>query len=213
MIVHPGKKSASNAARERSDPEGKIKIANALKTLLQKKSFNSITTAEIAKTAGVNEALIYRYYKNKRGLLHNILSQYLLDSELQLKLCLRDVNGTFNKLKKAIWFQFDTYNKNRIFAKIHVIEVRNFPGYFQSETYFSAKKYSDVVLKLVKEGIANGEIRDDIPAWYIMQIILGSCEHLFLPSLIFDREIDIDSCTESICQILLQGVFKVESAS
>jgi hypothetical protein len=41
----------------RSSPPGKIKLAEALQTLLEGKDFSSITTSEIAKVAGVNEAL------------------------------------------------------------------------------------------------------------------------------------------------------------
>ena len=71
MAILSGEKSESNHVKEHSDPPGKIKIADALKTLLKEKDFNSITTAEIAATSGVNEALIYRYYKDKRGLVNN----------------------------------------------------------------------------------------------------------------------------------------------
>ena len=60
-----------------SDPPGKVKIAEALKILLREKDFNSITTADISRTSGVNEALIYRYFKDKRGLLHDVLAEYL----------------------------------------------------------------------------------------------------------------------------------------
>ena len=144
MAILTGEKSESNHVKEQSDPPGKIKIADALKTLLKEKDFNSITTAEIAATSGVNEALIYRYYKDKRGLLHHILSKYLRESEAQIDLYLRDTHGTFSKLKKVIWHTFDTYDKNRIFAKILLIEVRNFPGYFKSETYALAKHYSSI---------------------------------------------------------------------
>ena len=62
-----------------SDPPGKVKIAEALRTLLREKDFNSITTADISRTSGVNEALIYRYYQDKRGLLHAVLAEYLED--------------------------------------------------------------------------------------------------------------------------------------
>jgi AcrR family transcriptional regulator len=208
MAIPTGEKSESNHVKEHSDPPGKIKIADALKTLLEEKDFNSITSAEIASTSGVNEALIYRYYKDKRGLLHHILSKYLRESEAQIDLYLQDTHGTFSKLKKVIWHTFDTYDKNRIFAKILLIEVRNFPGYFKSETYALAKHYSSVILELVKEGIENGEIRNDISAWHMMQAIIGAVEHLILPSLIFDRKLDIDACTENLCQILLHGIFR-----
>ena len=210
MAIQSGHKKISNQVKEPSDPPGKVKIADALKTLLGEKDFNSITSAEIANTSGVNESLIYRYYKDKRGLLHHVLSKYLRESESQIDLYLRDIGGTYNKLKKVIWHTFDTYDKNRIFAKILLIEVRNFPGYFKSETYALAKHYSIIILKLLKEGIKNGEVRNDISAWHMMQTIIGAVEHLILPSLIFDRKLDIDACTENLCRILLHGIFKEE---
>ena len=46
---------------------GYIKIVGALKLLLKEKEFNAITWAEIARTAGVNEALIYKYFHDKRN--------------------------------------------------------------------------------------------------------------------------------------------------
>ena len=64
MAIQSGEKRISNHVKEHSDPPGKIKIAGALQTLLKEKDFNSITSAEIAKTSGVNQALIYRYYKD-----------------------------------------------------------------------------------------------------------------------------------------------------
>ena len=207
MAIQTGEKSLPNHEKEPSDPPGKIKIANALKTLLKEKDFNSITSAEIAATSGVNEALIYRYYKDKRGLLHHVLSEYLRESESQIDFYLQETNGTFSKLKKVIWHTFDMYDKNRIFAKILLIEVRNFPGYFKSETYGLAKHYSIIILELIKEGIESGEIRNDLSAWHMMQTIIGAVEHLILPSLIFDRKLDIDACTENLCRILLEGVF------
>ncbi len=207
MAIKSGEKTTSQYPNPSPDPPGKIKIADALKTLLEEKDFNSITSAEIANISGVNEALIYRYYQDKRGLLHHILSAYLRESESQINAYLKDTTGTFNKLKQIIWHTFDTYDKNRIFAKILLIEVRNFPGYFKSETYYLAKQYSLIMLKLLNEGIDNGEIRNDISAWHMMQTIIGAVEHLILPSLIFDRELDIDVCTENLCRMLHEGIF------
>ena len=42
----------------------------------------------------------------------------------------------------------------------------------------------------------------------MMQTILGAIEHLILPSIIFDRKLDIETCTGNLCKILLDGIFK-----
>lgn len=208
MAINTEEIKTKSLEADRSDPPGKIKIAGALKTLLEEKDFNSITTAEIARTSGVNEALIYRYFNDKRGLLHHLLSEYLRESESQMGSYIEGDERVAEKMRRIIWHTFNTYNRNRIFAKILLIEVRNFHGYFESETYRLAKEYSHIVLNLIKEGIENGEIRDDIAPWYIMQMVLGGVEHLILPSLIFDKELDVDSATDHLCEILMDGVAK-----
>ncbi len=50
------------SSRDKHVPPGRLKITQALKTLLEHKEFNGITTAEISRRAGVTEALIYKYF-------------------------------------------------------------------------------------------------------------------------------------------------------
>ena len=66
--------------------------------------------------------------------------------------------------------------------------------------------YSDVILEILEEGVLNGEIRDDIPAKLIRQIILGSIEQVCLTGITFDRAIDPDVLTEDICEIVFSGI-------
>jgi len=190
------------------DPPGKIKIAEALRSLLSEKDFNSITTAEISRTSGVNEALIYRYYKDKRGLLHSVLAEYLEDYIETMALNRKGIKGAVNKLRKLIWDMVYLHHKDRVFSKILLLEVRNFRGYWESETYQIVKRYTKSMLNLIKEGIDAGELRDDIPASHIRQIILGAIEHLCLPAVIFGYDIEPDKMTDDICDVIFEGIVK-----
>ena len=194
-----------------SDPPGKIKIAEALRSLLKEKDFNSITTADISRKSGVNEALIYRYYQDKRGLLHAVLAEYLEDYIEKMVLDNKGIKGAANKLRKLIWGTLYLYQRNRVFAKILLLEVRNFRGYWESETYQIVRHYSKSILNLIKEGIDAGEFRDDIPPSHIRQIILGAIEHLCLPAVIFQHEISPDHLTDDICEVIFEGIVKNNS--
>jgi len=194
--------------KARSQPPGRIKIMNALKSLLEEKEFSAITWAEIAQTAGVNEGLIYKYFKDRRNLLHQILKEYLEGYIERFKFDLKGIEGALNKLRKLIWININMYSSNRVFAKILLIEVRNFPGYFHSETYHLVQDYANLILEIIEEGIQAGEIRDDIPSKHLRQVILGSIEHLCLPSLFFNKEIDPDVLTENLCKILFEPIKK-----
>jgi len=187
-------------------PPGRIKIAQALRSLLERKDFNAITTAEIARTAGVTEALIYKYFKDKRDLLHQVLSEYLEQYRAQMGQDLKGIKGAFNKLRKLIWSHINVYATNRVFAKILLIEVRNYPDYYKSETYSRVKEYSNIVLQIIEDGIRGGEIRADVPARLIRHSILGSIEQVCLSGITFGQEINPDELTEQICEIIFQGI-------
>jgi AcrR family transcriptional regulator len=198
---------ASNKPNQ-SDPPGKLKIAEALKILLREKDFNAITTVDISRTSGVNEALIYRYYKDKRGLLHDVLAEYLEDYVEKMAFDSKGIKGAANKLRKLIWDTINLYHQDRVFAKILLLEVRNFRGYFESDTYQIVRQYAKSMLNLIKEGVDNGEFRDDISPSHIRQIILGSIEHLCLPAVIFQSEISPDKLTDDICDVIFEGIVK-----
>jgi len=200
--------SSAKISKERPLPPGRIKIMEALKTLLEEKDFGAITTAEIAKNAGVTDALIYKYFKDKRDLLHQILSDYLEQYRTQITHDLRGIKGVFNKLRKLIWSHINVYATNRVFAKILLIEVRNYPDYYKSETYERVKEYSDIVLNIIEEGVQNKEIRDDISPKLMRYGILGSIEQVCLSGITFGRKIDPDGLTEQLCEFLFSGIKK-----
>lgn len=195
----------------KSHPPGRIKIVDALRCLLEKKEFNAITTAEIARSAGVAEALIYKYFKDKRDLLHQVLGEYLEQYHIQVNEDLRGIRGALNKLRKLIWSHIQVYATNRVFSRILLIEVRSHKDYYMSETYERVKIYSSTVLDILEEGVANQEIRDDISIMLARQVILGSIEQVCLTGITFEREIDPDALTDAICDIVFRGIAREQA--
>lgn len=193
-------------SKSRPEPAGQIKIEKALRALLEEKDFNSITTAEIARTSGVNEALIYRYFKDKRGLLHQVLNR---DLEAFVSRIRSDIAGTeraLNKLRRLIHGHIQYYRDNRLFAKMLLLEVRNHPGYFESDTYRLVRIYGRLILEIIEKGQAEGGLRVDIPPWQIRQVILGGIEHLCLPAVIFGKPIPASEYADSFCSMIFNGI-------
>lgn len=205
MTTEPSQGGAPPAA-SRPYPPGRIKIAEALRRLLEEKEFGAITTAEIARQAGVTEALIYKYFKDKRDLLHQILAEYLQQYHEQVRLDLKGIKGALNQLRKLLWSHIHVYATNRVFARILLLEVRNYPEYFKSETYGLVKIYSDILLDIIATGVAAGEIRADVPPKIIRQVLLGSIEQICMTGIVFGREIDPDALTDDLCACLFGGI-------
>jgi TetR/AcrR family fatty acid metabolism transcriptional regulator len=197
-------------SKTKSVPPGRIKIMQALKLLLERKEFGAVTTAEIAKQAGVTEALIYKYFKDKRDLLHQVLREYLEQYQVQVENDLKGIKGALNKLRKLIWSHINVYATNRVFAKILLLEVRNHPDYYKSETYELVKIYSDTVLQIIEDGVRHREIREDLDPKLIRLGIIGSIEQVCLSGVVFGREISPDDITENLCEFIFSGIERVK---
>lgn len=196
----------TSSLENRPHPPGRVKLADALRFLLNDKEFDAITTSEIARTAGVNEALIYRYFGDKRGLLHQILSEFLEEYINQVEMDLCGIKGSLNRLRKLIWRHIHMYESNRVYARMFLMEVRSFPGYFGGHCYGQIKRYGNILLNILEEGMRSGEIRTDIPVRSLRQVVIGGIEHLCLPGIIFDREFSPEDYTEDLCNILFKGI-------
>lgn len=206
MKKNISKKFQYSEIDDHQGPPGKRKIAAALNNLLEHKDFISITTAEISKASGVNESMIYRYFSDKRGLLHYILARYLKRTYTEIMDGLKHIEGSIEKLAQVIRRTLEIHDCNRVFAKILLIEVRNFPGYWESDSYRLVKQYAKLYTDIIEEGLAAGEIRTDIGKWHIMQTLLGTVENMILPCIIFQKPINVDNCMNAVDKLVLKGL-------
>lgn len=186
-------------------PPSMTKLADALEALLKEKDFNSISAAEISRTAQVNESLIYRYYKDKRGVLHFILHNYMIEFMGEIGRQIKAAKGALNKLEMLVRGHIAMYDANRVFAKILLLEVRNFPGYFESDTYELIKTYSRSMTAIINQGVESGEIRNDIPISRIRNMILGGIEHTCMAPVIFGYSIS-DDTVDDLFKLLFDGI-------
>lgn len=189
-----------------SSPPGKLKIVQAMRTLLEDRTFESITIAEIAATAGVTEGLIYKYFKDRRDLLHHVLKEHYERFLVQIDRDLQGIDGALNKLKKIIWSSIERYANHRVFARIILLEVRNSEGYFESEAYALVQQFNRIIIGIINEGIANGEIRDTLPPAYIRNAIFGTIEHSCLNRAIFNEAVSTNEAANFITDLLFDGI-------
>jgi TetR/AcrR family transcriptional regulator, fatty acid metabolism regulator protein len=201
---------ASREERGKGFPPGRIKITAALKSLLEEKEFSAITTAEIARTAGVTEALIYKYFTDKRDLLHQVLAEYLDFFITRAETDVKGIRGALHKLRKLIWSHVTMYAQNKVLARILVVEVRNYPDYFNSNAYQMVRRYTGFLKALIEEGVQEGSIRNDVSTEVMRQTILGAIEHLCLPSVLFQRDLDPDQISEQLCDLIFAGIARSE---
>lgn len=190
----------------RKSPPGRTKIIEAMRSLLAEKNFDAIKTADIAAVAGVTEGLIYKYFRDKRALLYEVLRQHFDFFWQKIQTDLMGIEGALNKLRRIIWTNLDVYANHKVFARIVLLEVRNAPDYFESAAYALEKEYNRLILDVIDEGVRRGEIRADIQPSFLRAAIHGAIENACLQGVIFNRPLSSAAVAENICKILFEGV-------
>ena len=189
----------------KTNPPGRIKIMKSFSSLMAQKDFHSITTAQIAKNAQVTEGLIYKYFKDKKDLLYQVLNEHLLQFQVKIENAIAEEKSCIRQLEIIIFSSLESYVQNRIFSRILLLEVRNSLDFFDSTTYELVRKYSCTILEIIEKGIKTGELKSDLDALILRKLILGAIEHACLGEVIFGRELDIDKVSSGISNIVFNG--------
>ena len=190
----------------RSGPPGKIRIMEAFSGLIETRDFQSITIAEIAGNAGVTEGLIYKYFADKKDLLHQVLHEHFAAFQAGIEANIAGKDTCIGKLEAIVFASLDSYARNRVLARILLLEVRSSLSYFESGAYAMVKKYARTILAIIREGMEKGELRPDIDPFLLQKVLLGAIEHTCLKQVIFDKKMDVKAAAGGIVDIVFNGV-------
>ncbi|MEH0020918.1 MAG: TetR/AcrR family transcriptional regulator [Desulfobacter sp.] len=173
--------------------------------LMQEKDFNSITTAEIARNGSVTEGLIYKYFKDKKDLLYQVLNEHFTAFQARVETRIAMEESSISKLEVIIFTSLESYAENRLLSKMLMLEVRNSLAFFNSCAYGMVRKYAATILEIIQQGIASGELKPETDPYLLRKVILGAIEHACLGEIIFARELDIDHTSSGISEIVFNG--------
>ncbi len=190
----------------KTNPPGRIKIMKSFSVLMREKDFHSITTAEIAGNAEVTEGLIYKYFKDKKDLLYQVLNDHFLEFQTKIENRVANEKTCVAQLEIIIFASLESYAENRVFSKILLLEVRNSLEFFNSCAYGMVRKYAGTILGIIEDGIKKKELKSDTDPYVLRKVILGAIEHACLGEIIFGRQLDIDQVSKGISNIVFNGV-------
>lgn len=194
------------ARRGKTNPPGRIKIMKSFSELMKQKDFSSITTAEIARNGSVTEGLIYKYFKDKRDLLYQVLNEHFTEFQARIESRVAGEQSCIEQLEVIIFTSLESYVQNRLLSRMLFLEVRSSPEFFRSGAYGMVRKYAATILEIIQTGIEQGEIKEGTDPYMLRKVILGAMEHACLGEIIFGRELDIDRSSGSISEIVFNGV-------
>lgn len=196
--------------------QSQLKIINAAKELFSEKGYENSSTSEIAKLAGVAEITIFRNFKSKKNLLHQLLAPLII--KISSPSILKEIITQFNTTNHETEDILETLMKDRLqllekndgVLKVLIRECLNNKEVLESVINHITMPAQNEALKFVNHRINNEEFRDvDSQAivdllFYIMFGYIISHHVLKLEGFTNDKDLMI----KTIIDLFLHGIKK-----
>ena len=173
--------------------------------------FEQAKISEIAKESQIAVSGLYTYFKSKEDILFAIIEDFLLKSIKGLKEHLEGIQGTENKLRKAVWFHCKAYSSSRKEIQI-ILESRSYPRFYKSHAYEELKNYSQIFMAIIEEGIANGSLYNISSPSVLRDMILGTVDHIAINWTIKNAPSPLEM-TEHLFELIINSVTRKEDDS
>jgi TetR/AcrR family fatty acid metabolism transcriptional regulator len=200
--------SIQNVDSLNREAERKKKILNSATKIIGEKGFQSATIAEIAKEAGIGDATIYEYFKNKEDLLLAIPVETTKDLVGQINDHMMGIKGAFNKLRKFIWWWLNYVEKNPGYGAVVLLELKTSKSYVSTDAYQSARNFYQIILDIIKEGQEEETIKKEINPYLARSLCVGAMEHIIIRWLLKDRKYSLIQYADELADLLIDSLRK-----
>ncbi len=208
MKIKPNLIQNTNSNRE---AERKKKIMTSATKIIGEKGFQNATIAEIAKEAGIGDATIYEYFKNKEDLLLAIPVETTKDLIAELNEHMMGIKGAFNKLRKFIWWWLNYVEKNPGYGVVVLLELKTSRTYVSTEAYQAARNFYQIILDIIKEGQEEETIKKEMNSYLARSLCVGAMEHIIIRWLLKDRKYSLLQYADELADLLIDSLKKPDS--
>jgi AcrR family transcriptional regulator len=153
-------------------------ILDAAKGAFADKGFEGTSIADIARTAQISDGLVYRYFRNKRELLYEVLRKFYERILLDLETQVFKHDGFSARLEALIRRHLEVFVSDTDLCRLFISEVRTASDYEGSSIQELNRLYTSVLIRIVKDAVKTGEVRSDVNPKLLRDVIFGSIEHL-----------------------------------
>jgi len=161
--------------------ERQIEILHETKELIGEKGIQNFTIKNLASKMSFSEPAIYRHFKDKTQILTSLLKYNSEIINTQVDQILDSKENTLTKFQKILNFKLSHIERNPSIVMI----------VFAENAYQNCERLSEIVakimkrrtermIKLLKEGQKNKEIRNDVNTEQLAKIIQGGIRETIL---------------------------------
>jgi TetR/AcrR family transcriptional regulator, fatty acid metabolism regulator protein len=168
--------------------------------------YEDTSITEIAKSADVSDGLIYKYFASKRDLLEHVLRAFYerVIADLGGKVARGQNFG--ERLYILISEHLSTFVAERHLCRLFISEVRIASDYRGSAIQQLNRRYTSVLVKMVDDAIASGEIKAGVDPRVVRDMLFGGIEHAAWRHVAGRQALDVPQLAREMTGIFLTGL-------
>lgn len=151
-------------------------IIAAARDVFTRNGFDGAKIADIARQAGVAEGTVYVYFENKNALLVAVLGTFYDELTRKAAEGIERIPQTYERLEFLARHHLESVARIWHILALATYQYRVYNDYGQTETYQYNRDYVAVFDQVIREGIARGDIRQDVPLRLMSDIFYGGLE-------------------------------------
>jgi len=176
------------------------------RTLFAEKGFAGTSINDIAGSVGVADGAIYKHFASKRALLFEVIRAFyepVIDLARETVAGIADTQG---RLRYLIWLQLRAFAEEPDVCRLIITEARPMHDYYESEVADLNRRWTSLLVAVIKEGQADGTFRPDVPATLIRDLVYGGIEHIAWGAATGHGEIDVDTVADELTHLAFAGI-------
>ena len=189
----------------------KNRIIESAKKLFAEQGYQKTTVMDISKQAGLSEAALYEYFQGKEDLLLTIPDLWVSELIKDLKEQLFGIKGSFNKLRKFLWWYLRRIEEAPLDANIVYLFLKTNANFMDTEVYSNVKILYSYLIEIFEEGRTSGEMKPDLNPYLARTIFIGTMEHIVTRCLLKDMSYSLFENLEDTFDLMVDAFRKDNS--
>ncbi len=172
------------------------------------RGYERATTAEIAQRLGISEATVFTYFRGKRELCVQVISDWYDEIIAAMETGMPREAGTRAELSFFVHTHLRLFLIQGTGLCALVLSEGRSRGQALGESFLPLqRRYTAPLMDLLARGQARGDIRTDVPLRYLRPLVLGPLEHLLWEAIGQpDKPLDLDFSTEAVVRLIWSAV-------
>jgi TetR/AcrR family fatty acid metabolism transcriptional regulator len=181
-------------------------ILAAAREVFARKGYEAAAISDVARAAGVSDGLVYRYFGSKRDLLLAVLDAFYSRIIDNLERAMASADSFEARLGALVHKHVELFVDDVEMCRLFIVEVRNFDAYVGSETHDLNRRYTSILMRILADGRAIGQVSADIDDRLVRDMMFGGIEHVAWRHILAGHRIEVDLVANQITRLLLSGI-------